>query len=204
MQPFRFGAVSLTGGSHLRPPFGGQLRHSSQQHQQERGYRTVVVAAAATGTASILLHRHAQGNVVEQLLAPKEAVVPTDKQATLCQLPRELAEIICGAIGEIVQVACLFPLDTIKVRCQAGGVSARTVVKQLLASGSLGSVLRQLYAGVFGASLASVAVGERKQCLAVIMPCSPCGSSQSCRLTNALLWSNCTVNQRIVSIELVV
>jgi hypothetical protein len=32
----------------------------------------------------------------------------------LLQIPRELAEVICGAVGEIVQVAVLYPLDTIK------------------------------------------------------------------------------------------
>lgn len=48
-----------------------------------------------------------------------------------------------------------------QVRCQAGGVPVNAVLKQLTGPGSNPTgVLRQLYAGVVSASLASVVVGE--------------------------------------------
>lgn len=46
----------------------------------------------------------------------------------------------------------------LQVRCQASGLPVRGVVKQLLASPR--TAVGQLYAGVVGASIASVAVGE--------------------------------------------
>jgi hypothetical protein len=52
-------------------------------------------------------------------------------------------------------------LSVLQVRCQAGGLPVRAVLQQLLASGSgAPAIMRQLYAGVVSASLASVAVGE--------------------------------------------
>lgn len=60
------------------------------------------------------------------------------------------------------KVACLYPLDTIKVRCQTTSSSAAKVVADMLRAngGPLSPALwRQLYAGAVGASLMSVAVG---------------------------------------------
>lgn len=57
------------------------------------------------------MHMHRQGKFTLSLL-PSHAE-PQQKQPFL--LPKELAEVICGAIGEIVQVAVLYPLDTVKV-----------------------------------------------------------------------------------------
>lgn len=46
-----------------------------------------------------------------------------------------------------------------QVRCQAGGLPVGAAVKQLAAAGGAVNVLKQLYAGVISASIASVAVG---------------------------------------------
>ena len=59
-------------------------------------------------------------------------------------------------------MACLYPLDTIKVRCQTTSSSATKVIADMVrsAGGLLAPALwRQLYAGAIGASLLSVAVG---------------------------------------------
>jgi hypothetical protein len=49
----------------------------------------------------------------------------------------------------------------VQVRCQAGGLPVSAVLQQLMGAGnSPHVVMRQLYAGVVSASLASVAVGE--------------------------------------------
>ncbi|WIA17868.1 hypothetical protein OEZ85_009368 [Tetradesmus obliquus] len=65
---------------------------------------------------------------------------------------------MAGAFAEIIQVAALYPIDTIKVRCQASGLPMGVVVRQLMASPA--TTLAQLYAGVVSASVASVAVGS--------------------------------------------
>ncbi|KAI8464685.1 MAG: mitochondrial carrier domain-containing protein [Monoraphidium minutum] len=115
--------------------------------------RTAALAAggaALAGGAGLSLHRH----------RTRLATPAAPPQRLL--LPRGLAEVICGAVGEIVQVACLYPLDTIKVRCQATSSSAARVAADMVrANGGLfaPALWRQLYAGAIGASLLSVAVG---------------------------------------------
>lgn len=146
------GALSKRGGS-----------SQQQQQHQARHLRRLAVAAAATATAGAAgLHFHRRGSLSLPAwpVSSGSSSSSTSSRQPL-QLPRELAEVICGAVGEIVQVAVLYPLGTIKVRCQAGGLPAAAVLQQLFAPGAgPGAVLRQLYAGVMGASVASVAVGE--------------------------------------------
>lgn len=51
----------------------------------------------------------------------------------------------------------------LQVRCQAGGLPVRAVLQQVIGAGNSPQlVMRQLYAGVVSASLASVAVGESR------------------------------------------
>lgn len=76
------------------------------------------------------------------------------------KIPRPVMEAFFGAVGEIAQVAVLYPLDTIKVRCQATGCSVGSVVKDLLGGGLNIRVFQQLYAGVVSASICSVAIGS--------------------------------------------
>lgn len=70
-----------------------------------------------------------------------------------------VVEAFAGAVGEVAQVAVLYPLDTIKVRCQAAGCSALTVLRELLVGGVNYALMQKLYAGVVGAALCSIAVG---------------------------------------------
>jgi hypothetical protein len=53
------------------------------------------------------LHRHGQ------LSLPFSKKQQAEQQRFL--IPRELAEVMAGACAEIVQVAALYPIDTIKV-----------------------------------------------------------------------------------------
>ena len=60
----------------------------------------------------------------------------------------------------LLQIIVLYPLDTIKVRCQANNMAAKEVVAELLATcRTPGSLVASLYAGVMGAALCSVLVG---------------------------------------------
>lgn len=63
------------------------------------------------------MHMHKQG----KFSFPSMQSYAKHQQKPQFLLPKELAEVICGAVGEIVQVAVLYPLDTIKVNIQSLG-----------------------------------------------------------------------------------
>ncbi|KAF6263660.1 mitochondrial carrier domain-containing protein [Scenedesmus sp. NREL 46B-D3] len=72
-----------------------------------------------------------------------------------------LIEAVSGAAGEVAQIALVYPLDTVKVRCQAAGLSSRQVLAQLQRStgGSWAALIAALYAGALPAVPLSVLVG---------------------------------------------
>lgn len=96
-------------GSAALPSNGSYLRLSRPHF---RGVRTQQAAAAVAAASAAV----GAGLYLQQ--APQR--LPAGQRHTLPKLnlkiPRELAEIICGAVGEIAQVSVLYPLDTIKVR----------------------------------------------------------------------------------------
>lgn len=124
-----FGMAHGAGGfQHHTAGGGGALQRSaSQQHSRHLRHLTTAAAAATAGLAGAHLHRTGR-------LAPLLPLAPQKQrkagQAPLLQIPRELAEVICGAFGEIVQVAVLYPLDTIKV----GWLGANTLHKSFCAA----------------------------------------------------------------------
>lgn len=71
-----------------------------------------------------------------------------------------MIEAVAGAVGEVAQIAVLYPLDTIKVRCQAAGISATAVLKELSKHGINMRMMKKLYAGVTGAAATSILVGS--------------------------------------------
>ncbi|GLI67172.1 hypothetical protein VaNZ11_011385 [Volvox africanus] len=75
------------------------------------------------------------------------------------KLPVPLVDAVAGALGEVAQILVLYPLDTIKVRCQASGEAATVVVKRLLRRGFNLQLLEKLYAGALGAAACAVLVG---------------------------------------------
>lgn len=93
---------------------GGAVQRSSSQQQHAKHLRKLTTAAAAATAGVAGMHMYRTGRLP---LLPQLPHSKTVKGATkpLIQIPRELAEVICGAVGEIVQVAVLYPLDTIKV-----------------------------------------------------------------------------------------
>lgn len=111
------------------------------------GLRVAATVGGAAALGSLLYHHHNRHKA-------------SDMASFKMKLPRPLMEAFCGAVGEIASVAVLYPLDTIKVRCQATGHSAMFVMKDLLKHGWGLHVLRQLYAGVVPASICSVAIGS--------------------------------------------
>ena len=66
---------------------------------------------------------------------------------------------ICGAVGEVAGLVALYPLDTIKVKCQAGNIGAGQALRETLALGP-GNAIRTLYAGMGSTALGAAAIGS--------------------------------------------
>ncbi|GIL80177.1 hypothetical protein Vretifemale_9357 [Volvox reticuliferus] len=74
-------------------------------------------------------------------------------------LPQPVVDAICGAVGEVSQIVILYPLETIKVRCQADGISTATVLANMTRNGWGPQFIQQLYSGIGSAAAFSVVVG---------------------------------------------
>jgi hypothetical protein len=105
-----FGMSMGAGGQHL---FQQHLGNGpAQRSSQHRNLRKLTTAAAAATAGVAGMHMYRTGKLPQ---LPQLKPAAKGAQQPLVQIPRELAEVICGAVGEIVQVAVLYPLDTIKV-----------------------------------------------------------------------------------------
>jgi hypothetical protein len=70
------------------------------------------------------------------------------------------ADALCGAIGEIAQLVVTYPIDTVKVLCQAQGTGVGSVVSCLRAQNlGPGRLLGTMYAGCGAAAACSVLIG---------------------------------------------
>eukprot|EP00775_Hariotina_reticulata_P010503 gene10503-10663_t len=80
-------------------------------------------------------------------------------------------EALSGAAGEVAQIALVYPLDTVKVRCQAYGWSSRRVIADLWQSTGGGhALLAALYAGAVPAAVLSILVGRPRSLYFGFMP----------------------------------
>jgi hypothetical protein len=105
-----FGMSMGAGGQHLFQQHLGS--GPAQRSSQHRNLRKLTTAAAAATAGVAGMHMYRTGKLPQ---LPQLRPAAKGAQQPLVQIPRELAEVICGAVGEIVQVAVLYPLDTIKV-----------------------------------------------------------------------------------------
>lgn len=66
-----------------------------------------------------------------------------------------------GAIGEVAQISVLYPLETIKIKCQAECTSVAAVLRQMAATQRNNplALLGALYSGYSSAALCSILVG---------------------------------------------
>jgi hypothetical protein len=74
-------------------------------------------------------------------------------------LPRVVVEALCGAAGEIAQVGVLYPLETLKVRCQSDGMSVRNVLAAMVAAAGRAENAAAAAAAVASSASASSAAG---------------------------------------------
>ncbi|KAG2442226.1 hypothetical protein HYH02_009710 [Chlamydomonas schloesseri] len=84
---------------------------------------------------------------------------PNADRAPRVQLPAPAVDALAGALGEVAQILVLYPLDTVKVRCQASGENAAVVIRRLLKRGFNVALLKKLYAGALGAAACAIVVG---------------------------------------------
>ena len=66
---------------------------------------------------------------------------------------------ICGAVGEVAGLVAFYPLDTIKVKCQAGSIPVKQALQETLSLGPA-AALRTLYAGMGSTALGAAAIGS--------------------------------------------
>jgi len=66
---------------------------------------------------------------------------------------------ICGAVGEVAGLVALYPLDTIKVKCQAANIGAGQAIRETLALGP-SNAIKTLYAGMGSTALGAAAIGS--------------------------------------------
>ncbi|GAB4823614.1 hypothetical protein N2152v2_010660 [Parachlorella kessleri] len=115
------------------------------------GLGLAAIAAAAAASASPQLRLQGPFG----LLGRKERQRCSKK----LRLSWLVVDALSGAVGEIAQLAVLYPLDTIKVRCQAQGANASVVLSELRSMGVSGRTLRSLYAGMGSSALCSAVIG---------------------------------------------
>lgn len=74
-------------------------------------------------------------------------------------MSRAVEDAICGAVGEVTALVAMYPVDTVKVQCQAHSTSAAHVLQELFRLGPA-VACRKLYAGVGSAAIVAAAMGS--------------------------------------------
>ncbi|GMH36009.1 hypothetical protein BSKO_03877 [Bryopsis sp. KO-2023] len=108
------------------------------------GRPRVVLGCVGVTAAGVLLHKQFL-NRRGEIPAIKKWGKPGDV----------ISDIVCGVVGEIAQILVLYPLDTLKVRCQARGTTFKTELGNFARSRDFAS----LFAGSFAAAWCSILVG---------------------------------------------
>ncbi|KAI3431773.1 hypothetical protein D9Q98_010529 [Chlorella vulgaris] len=112
--------------------------------------------AAACGGAAVGLCRLAQ----QQKHRGNRQIAPAGQRRHLKPVVSWLAvDALSGAVGEVASLVVLYPLDSLKVLCQARGTNTGAVLAELRALGCNTRAARQLYAGCGSAALCSAAIG---------------------------------------------
>lgn len=124
-------------------------------------------ASLGAGLRAVGLTSHARNFVAATSIAAVGSVAyvrswkepPPKSPSQKLVLDRTLMEALCGGVGEVAQICVLYPLETIKVKCQSDGLATAAVMQQLLSKGGP-AAFKALYAGFVSAALCSVLVGS--------------------------------------------
>ena len=81
---------------------------------------------------------------------------------SLCRWLNPLAlEALCGAIGEMTQIFVLYPMDTLKIQCQAHSLGGRAAWALILSKNAgPRQLMRSMYAGCGSQVVCSAAIGS--------------------------------------------
>jgi solute carrier family 25 S-adenosylmethionine transporter 26 len=131
------------------------------------GRRAKIAICTLTASTSVYVYhqRHRRpsdgSNNKREGVESHHHALPQQQQLHDLQLSPTMIEGISGAIGEAIQMILLYPLDTVKVRCQALGANSASVVMQMFkaSKGSLTVFVKSLYAGCIGGVLCSIPIG---------------------------------------------
>ena len=80
---------------------------------------------------------------------------------SLCRWLNPLAvEALCGALGEMTQIFVLYPMDTLKIQCQAHSLGGRAAWALILSKNAgPRQLMRSMYAGCGSQVVCSAAIG---------------------------------------------
>ena len=69
-------------------------------------------------------------------------------------------EALCGALGEMTQTFVLYPMDTLKIQCQAHSLGSRAAWAAIVSKhAGPGQLMRSMYAGCGSQVVCSAAIG---------------------------------------------
>jgi len=134
-------------------PPSQHLRGAQRRPSNGRLRTTLVVGLAAAGSTALILTRR----------GTTHSATPLGHDAAR-RLRRSLAsndtavDCVSGGLGEVAALLSLFPLDTLKVHCQARSISLRQALAAVISQGPLAAT-RSLYAGVGTAAVGAAIVG---------------------------------------------
>jgi hypothetical protein len=152
-------AAPAAGGRWRRRRGAGAEEGDGKQQQQQKQQQEQGAAAAEAERGG------AKKAAADEQRRPSPDASPPGPPI---KLPRLVVEALCGSAGEMAQVGVLYPLETLKVRCQSENQSVRRVFAAMVsAAGAQGGggaaraqrVLAALYSGFGSAAAFSVVVG---------------------------------------------
>lgn len=120
------------------------------------------LATAACGGALAVLVKKRKGpaSIRRDALAFRERVTdPAMKDfRQMIAMNNTIVDCICGSLGEVAALLSFFPLDTLKVHCQAHSIGMREALRRVLSDGTL-HACKRLYSGVGTAAIGAAIVG---------------------------------------------
>lgn len=129
------------------------MRRQLNRNAQWKGAAAIALGAGLAGSSIYYSNYSSRRTKPLQRLGLDSRPTPRPK------LHHFAVDAICGAVGEVAGLVAFYPLDTIKVKCQAGSISVRQALRETMALGPA-AALRTLYAGMGSTALGAAAIGS--------------------------------------------
>lgn len=130
------------------------LRRASRSRDQTNRYEYILLYNIASNTIA-----HCADSPLRSML-PSSSPTRHSSHCRLftLQLSDLVIDCISGGLGEAAALVSLFPLDTLKVHCQARSISIRVALSHIFLQGPVAGI-KSLYAGVGTAAIGAAVVG---------------------------------------------